>query len=76
MNEILILGAGYTGMAAAMGLAGRVKRRDDVQVTLVNPQDRFTERLRLHQTATGQQLAELRSRSCWPAPASSSSGAG
>ena len=59
MNEILILGTGYTGMAATTGLVGRLKGRDDVQITLVNPQTRFTERLRLHMTATGQQLAEL-----------------
>jgi NADH:ubiquinone reductase (H+-translocating) len=59
MNEILIIGAGYTGMAATMGLAGRVKGREDVHVTLVNRQTRFTERLRLHQTASGQKLAEL-----------------
>lgn len=38
MNEILILGAGYTGMAATMGLAGRLKGRDDVHITLVSPQ--------------------------------------
>ena len=48
MNEILILGAGYTGMAATMGLAGRLSGRDDVHITLVNPQTRFTERFRLH----------------------------
>jgi NADH dehydrogenase FAD-containing subunit len=59
MNEILILGAGYTGMAATTALAGRVKGRDDVHITLVNPQTRFTERLRLHQTASGQALADL-----------------
>jgi NADH:ubiquinone reductase (H+-translocating) len=59
MNEILILGAGYTGMAATVALAARVKRRDDVHITVVNPQTRFTERLRLHQTASGQQLADL-----------------
>jgi NADH:ubiquinone reductase (H+-translocating) len=28
-------------------------------VTLVNPATRFTERLRVHQTATGQELADL-----------------
>jgi NADH dehydrogenase FAD-containing subunit len=60
MNEILILGAGYTGMAAAAGLVGRLKHRDDVHVTIVNPQTRFTERLRLHQIASGQELADLR----------------
>ena len=59
MTEILILGAGYTGMAATAGLVGRVKGRDDVHVTIVNPQTRFTERLRLHQTASGQTLADL-----------------
>jgi hypothetical protein len=47
MNEILILGAGYTGMAATVGLAGRLKGRDDAHITPVNPQTRFTERLRL-----------------------------
>jgi NADH dehydrogenase len=59
MHEILILGAGYTGMAATMGLAGRLKGRDDVHITLVNPQTRFIERLRLHQIASGQSLADL-----------------
>ena len=59
MTEILILGGGYTGMAATLGLAGRVRRRDDVHITLVNPQTRFTERLRLHQTASGETLADL-----------------
>ncbi|MEO3759205.1 FAD-dependent oxidoreductase [Mycobacterium sp. B14F4] len=58
MNDILILGAGYTGMAAAMTLAGRMKGRDDVHLTLVNPQARFVERLRLHQTASGETLAD------------------
>ncbi|GAA4581426.1 FAD-dependent oxidoreductase [Planotetraspora phitsanulokensis] len=58
-RHVLILGAGYAGMAAAIQLAARVKRREDVRVTLVNPQERFTERLRLHMTATGQRLAEM-----------------
>jgi NADH dehydrogenase FAD-containing subunit len=58
-HRVLVLGAGYAGMAAAIQLAARVKRREDVQVTLVNPQERFTERLRLHLSATGQQVAEM-----------------
>ncbi|WP_406252743.1 FAD-dependent oxidoreductase [Streptomyces atratus] len=58
-HRVLILGAGYAGMSAAIQLAARVKQREDVQVVLVNAQERFTERLRLHMTATGQQLAEL-----------------
>ncbi|MER7590820.1 FAD-dependent oxidoreductase [Micromonospora sp. NPDC127501] len=57
-HRVLILGAGYAGMAAATQLAART-RRADVQVTVVNAQERFTERLRLHMTATGQRLAEL-----------------
>ncbi|WP_078865923.1 NAD(P)/FAD-dependent oxidoreductase [Streptomyces sp. NRRL S-1448] len=59
VHRVLILGAGYAGLAAAIQLGARVAGRDDVQVTLVNAQERFTERLRLHMTATGQQLAEL-----------------
>ncbi|MEV4478393.1 NAD(P)/FAD-dependent oxidoreductase [Micromonospora coxensis] len=60
MNRIVILGAGYAGMAATVSLAARTTRRDDVHITLVNADERFTERLRLHQTASGQQLADLR----------------
>ncbi|MFE9913836.1 NAD(P)/FAD-dependent oxidoreductase [Micromonospora sp. NPDC005553] len=57
-HRVLILGAGYAGMAAATQLAART-RRADVQVTVVSAQERFSERLRLHMTATGQRLAEL-----------------
>jgi NADH dehydrogenase FAD-containing subunit len=57
-HRVLVLGAGYAGMTAALRLARRT-RRADVRVTLVNPVTRFTERVRLHQTATGQDLADL-----------------
>ncbi|MFD4976533.1 NAD(P)/FAD-dependent oxidoreductase [Streptomyces sp. NPDC058424] len=57
--RVVILGAGYAGMAAAVQLAARVKRRGGVEVTVVNAQERFTERMRLHMTATGQRVAEL-----------------
>ena len=57
MTRIVVLGAGYTGMFCAIGVAQRL-RRQDVQVTLVNPSARFTERLRMHQIATGQRLAD------------------
>lgn len=60
MHKIVILGAGYTGMIAAVSLVGRTRKRDDVQITVVNATERFTERLRLHQLASGQQLAQLR----------------
>lgn len=58
-HRVLILGAGYAGMAAVIQLAARTKGCEDMQVTLVNPQERFTERLRLHISATGQQVAEM-----------------
>jgi NADH dehydrogenase FAD-containing subunit len=58
-HRVVILGAGYAGLAAAVQLAARVKRREDVRVTVVNARERFTERMRLHMTATGQRLAEL-----------------
>ncbi|GAA1668411.1 FAD-dependent oxidoreductase [Kribbella yunnanensis] len=53
-HRIVILGAGYTGMMAAHGIARRTRNAD---VTLVNPTDVFNERLRQHQAAVGQQLA-------------------
>jgi len=60
MTSIVVLGAGYAGMAATMSLAGRLRGRPGVRITLVDGSDRFTERLRLHQLASGQQLADLR----------------
>ncbi|MFI7691558.1 NAD(P)/FAD-dependent oxidoreductase [Nonomuraea sp. NPDC049655] len=59
-HHVLVLGAGYAGMAAAIQLAARTKGRTDVRVTLVNPRERFTERLRMHVVASGQQVAEMR----------------
>ncbi len=59
MNETVILGGGYAGVTAALSLAARTRKRGDVHITLVNAQRRFTERLRLHQTASGQELADL-----------------
>jgi NADH dehydrogenase FAD-containing subunit len=61
-HHVVILGAGYAGMAAAVQLAARTRRahwRQRVEVTVVNADERFTERLRLHMSATGQRVAEL-----------------
>ncbi|HEY3506099.1 MAG TPA: FAD-dependent oxidoreductase [Actinocatenispora sp.] len=58
-HRVLVLGAGYAGVAAAVQLAARTRRGTDVEVTLVSAQERFTERLRLHMTATGQDVATL-----------------
>ncbi|MFD7768104.1 hypothetical protein [Streptomyces sp. NPDC059787] len=58
-HEVLVLGAGYAGLSAAIQLAARTRKRGNLRVTLVNPYDTFTERLRLHMTATGQQTARM-----------------
>ncbi|OIJ88634.1 FAD-dependent oxidoreductase [Streptomyces sp. MUSC 14] len=58
-HRVVVLGAGYAGMSAAVQLAARVKGRAGVEVTVVDAQERFTERMRLHMTATAQRLAEL-----------------
>ncbi|ADP80671.1 NAD(P)/FAD-dependent oxidoreductase [Pseudofrankia inefficax] len=58
-TRILVLGGGYTGLMTAVRVARRTRRQGG-QVTLLNPSDRFVERLRLHQLATGQELADLR----------------
>ncbi|WP_329492692.1 NAD(P)/FAD-dependent oxidoreductase [Kitasatospora herbaricolor] len=58
-HEVLVLGAGYAGLAAAIQLAARTRKRGNLRVTLVNPHDTFTERLRLHMTATGRPTAAM-----------------
>ncbi|MER5951278.1 FAD-dependent oxidoreductase [Streptomyces sp. NPDC001904] len=55
-HRIVVLGAGYTGATAAGRLARRL-HRDDVRITLVNAEPDFVERVRMHQLATGQELA-------------------
>nr|WP_037604493.1 FAD-dependent oxidoreductase [Streptacidiphilus rugosus] len=58
-QRIVVIGAGYTGMFCAIRLARRT-RGTGVEITLVNPSGRFVERLRMHQLAVGQELAEHR----------------
>jgi NADH:ubiquinone reductase (H+-translocating) len=60
VKKIVVIGAGYAGTAAAVSLAARTKRRADVRITVVNATERLTERLRLHQIASGQELADFR----------------
>lgn len=57
-KQVVVLGAGYTGLMAALRVAHRT-RRHDTTVVLVNPSPVFVERLRMHQIAAGQTLATL-----------------
>ena len=54
-ERIVVVGAGYTGTLAAVRIAYRAGRRADV--TLVSPDGVLTQRLRMHQIATGQRVA-------------------
>jgi NADH dehydrogenase FAD-containing subunit len=54
-HRIVVLGGGYAGAHAAGRLARRL-HRDDVEITLVNAEPDFVERIRMHQLATGQDL--------------------
>ncbi|GGV49216.1 oxidoreductase [Streptomyces longisporoflavus] len=54
-HRIIVIGAGYTGAIAAGRLAKRL-HRDDVAITLVNPEPDFVERVRMHQLTAGQDL--------------------
>jgi NADH dehydrogenase FAD-containing subunit len=54
-HRIVVLGAGYTGAAAAGRLARRL-RPEDAAITLVNAEPDFVERVRMHQLAVGQNL--------------------
>jgi NADH:ubiquinone reductase (H+-translocating) len=53
--HIVVLGAGYTGLTTAKLLA----KRTGATVTLVNNRDRFVERMRNHQLASGQRLRDM-----------------
>nr|MDT0659159.1 FAD-dependent oxidoreductase [Micromonospora sp. DSM 115978] len=54
-HRITVLGAGYAGAAAA-GYLARHLHSDDVDITVVNAEPDFTDRMRLHQLAAGQHL--------------------
>lgn len=54
-HRIVVLGAGYAGANAAGRLARRLHPAD-TEVTLVNADPEFVERVRMHQLATGQDL--------------------
>lgn len=54
-HRIMVLGAGYAGAFTAGNLARRL-HPDDVEITVVDGETDFVERLRLHQLAAGQQL--------------------
>ncbi|MET0417409.1 MAG: FAD-dependent oxidoreductase, partial [Actinoplanes sp.] len=54
-HRITVLGAGYAGTSAAGHLA-RHLYPDDVEITVVNAEPDFVERMRLHQLAAGQEL--------------------
>jgi NADH dehydrogenase FAD-containing subunit len=57
-TQILILGAGYAGLMAALRLSGKTKNLD-VQLTLVDASPVFVQRPRLHHIAVDQQVPEM-----------------
>lgn len=58
-QHILILGAGYGGLATAGRLARRLKT-SMATITLVNAEDVFVERIRNHQLSAGQYVRKRR----------------
>ncbi|MBO0812253.1 MAG: FAD-dependent oxidoreductase, partial [Microlunatus sp.] len=59
MHHVVIIGAGYAGIPAAVRLSRQV-RPDEVSITLVNDSATFVERPRLHQLAVGQPIRQFR----------------
>jgi NADH dehydrogenase len=56
-TRIVVLGAGYAGMAATLRLAHKT-RRLPVDIILVNGSATFVERIRLHQAAASEKLRQ------------------
>ncbi|MFY1617063.1 NAD(P)/FAD-dependent oxidoreductase [Micromonospora sp. WMMD736] len=54
-HRIVVLGAGYAGAIAAGRLARRL-HPDDIEITVVNAEADFVERVRMHQLVAGQDL--------------------
>ncbi|MFJ8013462.1 NAD(P)/FAD-dependent oxidoreductase [Streptomyces sp. NPDC096339] len=54
-HRIVVLGAGYAGAYAAGTLARRLSPAD-IEITVVNAEPDFVQRLRLHQLAAGQEI--------------------
>jgi NADH dehydrogenase FAD-containing subunit len=52
IKNIIVLGGGYSGVMAALRLAGKTKQLD-TSITLINALEHFVERPRLHEQATG-----------------------
>ncbi|WP_025274909.1 NAD(P)/FAD-dependent oxidoreductase [Haloglycomyces albus] len=57
-TRIIILGAGYAGLLAANGLAARL-RPEAAQIHLVDAEETFCERIRMHQLAAGQAVKSV-----------------
>jgi NADH dehydrogenase FAD-containing subunit len=55
-HRIVVLGAGYAGAFTAGNLARRLSQAD-AEITVVNAEPEFVQRLRMHQFAAGQQIA-------------------
>ncbi|MDY0810496.1 NAD(P)/FAD-dependent oxidoreductase [Kitasatospora purpeofusca] len=58
-HRIVVLGAGYAGAYVAGNLARRLSPTD-TEITVVNAEPDFVERLRLHQLAAGQEIETQR----------------
>jgi NADH dehydrogenase FAD-containing subunit len=54
-HRIVVLGAGYAGAYVAGTLARRLSPAD-TEITVVNPEPDFVQRLRLHQLAAGREI--------------------
>lgn len=54
-TNVVVIGGGYAGTMAA----NRLRMRDDLAITLVNPRPQFVERIRLHQLVAGNHLATV-----------------
>ena len=71
-TQIVVLGAGYAGLMAAMRLAKKTDSRA-VAITLVNASETFNERVRNHSSSAAKIFRSARWSRCWRRPGFDSS---
>ena len=60
-TRVIVIGGGYAGVLAA----NHLRLNENVEITLINPREKFVERIRLHQLVTGSETRSSTTPRSW-----------